>query len=170
LAFGMIELDERLGGDWLQRWPQLFGAGVEGSRGLLTAIATSIVTVAGVILSITVVALAQASSQYSPLVLRNFMQDRANQTVLGGYGGIFVYCLIVLRSTRGGEDAFVPSIAVFVALLHAIAAVGCLPYFIHHIATVLQATSILQMVAGTTLKAIDAISSEQLTEADREDV
>lgn len=79
LALAMVELDGFSDRELLtERWPRLFGAGAEGSRGLLSAIASSMITVAGVTFSITVVALALASSQYTSRILANFMRDRAN--------------------------------------------------------------------------------------------
>lgn len=155
LAFILIQLDEILGFAWLNKWSRLFGAGAEGSRGMLEAIATSMITVAGVTFSITVAALAQASSQYSPLVLRNFMRDRANQIVLGAFGGIFVYCLIVLRTIRSEPDEFIPTIAVSTALLHAVVGIGLLVFFVHHIANSLQASSILANISTSAGKTID---------------
>jgi uncharacterized membrane protein len=50
---------------WLARWPHLFGAGAEGARGMLSTIAGSMMSVVGVTFSMTVVALALASSQYT---------------------------------------------------------------------------------------------------------
>ena len=38
------------------RWPRLFGAGSDGARQMLSAIATSMITVAGVVFSVTIVA------------------------------------------------------------------------------------------------------------------
>lgn len=79
-------------------------------------------TVAGVTFS-----LAQASSQYTPRILRNFMSDRANQIVLGTFVGIFVYCLVVLRTIRGGdENLFVPSLSVVFAIFLALVGIGFL--------------------------------------------
>jgi len=164
LSLAMIQLDDVLRLSWLDKWSRLFGAGAEGSRGMLTAIATSMITVAGVTFSITMAALAQAAGQYSPLVLRNFMRDRANQLVLGTFGGIFVYCLIVLRSIRGGEDEFIPTLAVTLALVHALIGIGVLLYFIHHMASVLQASSMLAIIAGRTLRSFDTLFPEQLGE------
>jgi hypothetical protein len=63
----------------VERWPLLFGAGAAGARGLLTAVASSMITVAGVVFSITLVALSLTSSQYTSRVIRNFMRDRVNQ-------------------------------------------------------------------------------------------
>jgi len=45
------------------------------------------------------------------------MRSRITQVTLGIFAGIFVYCLIVLRTIRGGEAEFVPSLAVFSAFL-----------------------------------------------------
>ncbi|MFO7655231.1 MAG: DUF2254 family protein, partial [Candidatus Krumholzibacteriia bacterium] len=129
LAFALIAVDQRLGGSATQRWPLLFGAGADGSRGVLSAIAGSMITVAGVTFSITVVALSLTASQYSSRVLRNFMRDRANQTVLGVFVAVFTYCLIVLRAIRGGDrDIFVPDLSVLVGVVLALIAIGFLIY------------------------------------------
>lgn len=48
----------------------LFGAGAAGARGMLGAIGSSMITVAGLIFSLTISTLAQASSQYTPRILR----------------------------------------------------------------------------------------------------
>ncbi len=158
-AMGLIEADAWLGRERLmERWPRLFGAGAEGSRGLLAAIASSMITVAGVTFSITIVALALASSQYTSRILRNFMRNRTNQTVLGVFLGVFAYCLVVLRTIRGGDEgAFVPALAVLGALLLAFVAIGFLISFIHHIAASIQATSIIAAVAGETFEAVDRL-------------
>lgn len=158
LAVGLVEVDSNISRERLTDWPRLFGAGAEGSRGLLSAIAGSMITVAGVTFSITVVALALASGQYTSRILRNFIRDRANQVVLGVFVGVFAYCLVVLRTIRGGDEgAFVPSVAVLVAMLLAFAAIGFLIFFIHHIAASIQATSIIEAVAGETLDAVDRL-------------
>lgn len=122
---------------------------------MLTAIAGSMITVAGVVFSITLVVLSQASTQYSPRVLRNFLSDRANQTVLGVFVGVFAYCLIVLRSIRGtDEGAFVPALAVLVGIVLAFAGIGFLIYFIHHVATSIQASSIMERIADETIECL----------------
>ncbi len=138
------------------RWPRLFGAGAAGARGLLTAIASSMITLAGVVFSITIVALSLTSSQYTSRVLRNFMRDRINQAVLGVFVGVFAYCLVVLRTIRAGDEgAFVPSLSVLVGLLLAFVGIAFLIGFIHHIAMSIQASSIIATAAEDTIEAID---------------
>jgi uncharacterized membrane protein len=134
LALVLIETDRMLLQDVSDSWPRLFGAGAAGSRGMLSTIAGSMITVAGVVFSITIVSLSLASSQYSSRVLRNFMRDRTNQTVLGVFVGIFAYCLVVLRTIRGGDEgAFVPALAVLVAVALAFVGIAFLIVFIDHI-------------------------------------
>ncbi|MUV14701.1 DUF2254 domain-containing protein [Noviluteimonas gilva] len=162
LAFAAIEADARfVASGALEAWPRMFGAGPSASRSLLTAIAGSMITVAGTVFSITLVALSLASSQYSSRVLRNFMRDRTNQSVLGTFLGIFAYCLVVLRSIYGtGEDAFVPSVAVLLGLLLGFGGIGVLVFFIHHIARSIQASQILDAVRGETCAVADRLFPE----------
>lgn len=162
-AAALVELDTAL--SWaLADWsPRLFGAGADGSRAMLSAIGTSMITVAGVVFSITIVALSLTSTQYSPRVLRNFMRDRPTQVVLGAFLGIFAYCLVVLRTIRGGDEgAFIPSVAVLGGMVYAMAGVALLIYFIHHVALGIQASSILARIADDTAAAIDRMFPEDL--------
>ena len=162
LAAALVEIDARISDDLLVRWPRLFGAGAEGSRSMLSQIAGSMITVAGVTFSITIAALAQTSSQYTSRVLRTFMSNRPNQVVLGVFVGIFVYCLVVLRTIRGGEESFVPSLSVATAVLLALVGVGFLIFFIHHIATSIQASTILAVIFDETTRAIDRLFPQEL--------
>lgn len=165
LATTLISIDASFDLHIVERWPLLFGAGAEGSRGLLTAVAGSMITVAGVVFSITLVALSLTSSQYTSRVLRNFMRDRVNQTVLGVFVGIFAYCLVVLRTIRGGDEgAFVPSLAVMAGLILAFVGIAYLIYFIHHIALSIQASNIIATVARETIDAIDHLFPEGVGE------
>lgn len=156
LAVALIGADSTVNQQWLSHWPRLFGAGAAGARSMLSTIAGSMMTVVGVTFSMTLVALALASNQYTSRVLRNFIGDRVTQVVLGVFAGIFIYCLIVLRTIRGdNQGAFVPSLAVSFAVILAISGVSVLIYFIHHIAAAIQASTIISSVADETIDAVD---------------
>lgn len=159
LAMLLVELDTTAGVELATRWPRLFGAGVEGSRAILSAIATSMIGVGGIAFSVTVVALSLASSQYTSRVLSNFMRDRGNQAVLGVFLGVFAYCLVVLRSTHSAEDpdAFVPRIAVAAAIVLALLGLGFFIYFVHHISESIQAETIVERVTNETLRTMDRL-------------
>ena len=173
LAGALLEADSTGITRWMAGWPRLFGAGAAGARGMLSTIAGSMMTVVGVTFSMTLVTLALASSQYTSRILRNFMRDRVTQVVLGIFAGIFTYCLIVLRTIRGGdESAFIPGIAVTFSVVMSIGAIGALIFFIHHIASSIQASNIIASVAAETMTAIDRLFPETLghePEDDEED-
>jgi uncharacterized membrane protein len=158
LAVALVELQGVVTDDLSAHWPRLFGAGANGARAMLAAIATSMITVTGVVFSITVVALSLATSQYSPRLLRNFMSDRPTQAVLGAFVSIFAYCLIVLRTIRSPDEGdFVPSIAVLGGVVMAFVGVGLLVYYVHHVASSIQVSSVLSRISTETAAAIDRL-------------
>ena len=148
LAALLLWIDEvmpALGG--LRPW--LFGGSASAARDLLAVIAGSLITVVALAFSITIVAIQQASAQFSPRLIRNFMRDRANQTVFGAYLATFVYALLILRQVRteeGGGDQFVPALSTTLAFLLALLCVGLLIYFIHHTASSLQVSTITEAI------------------------
>jgi uncharacterized membrane protein len=168
-AAALIRADSAGSDRWLAQWPHLFGAGAEGARGMMSTIAGSMMSVVGVMFSMILVVLALASSQYTSRILRNFMRSRVTQVVLGIFAGIFTYCLIVLRTIRSGEGAFVPGLAVFFGFVLALGGVGALMFFIHHIASSIQASSIIASAAQETIAAIDRLFPEKLGQGPGED-
>lgn len=163
LAVGLIEMDEVMDAGLREKYPRLFAAEAEGARAMLSAIAGSMITVTGVVFSITIVALTLASTQYTSRILRTFMRDRANQIVLGVFLGIFSYCLIVLRTLSGGNNGqFIPSMAVLAAVVLALVGIGFLIFFIHHIAATIQASEIISSITDETLEAIDNFFPDEI--------
>jgi uncharacterized membrane protein len=166
LAFATLWVDHRLGERWVEEAEWVYTGSAEGARSLLTTLATSMITVAGVVFSITVVALTLASSQLGPRLLRNFMRDLGNQVTLGIFIATFVYCLLVVRTVRGGNGAphldFVPHVSVSTAIVLALASLGVLIYFIHHAATSIQASHVIAAVGGDLEQAIDRLFPETM--------
>ena len=166
LALTLIEVDSSVKFKWLIDYPRLFGLGADGSRGMLTAIASSMLTVAALAFSLTLAAVSQASGQFTPRIFRNFMRDRANQFALGYFVSVFAFCLIVLRTIRGADEVkFVPSLAVLTGLILAIGGVLVLIFFIHHIADSLQITTILNNITDETKQSVQKMFPREMGEA-----
>lgn len=140
-AFGLVKLDARVD---LAGVPWIGSTSAENTRSVLSVIAGSMITVTGVVFSITVVALTLASSQFGPRILRNFLRARPNQIAFGTFVATFLYSLLVLRAVR--EDQ-VPHIASAVAVGMAVLSLFVLIYFIHHTARSIQASTIIASVA-----------------------
>jgi uncharacterized membrane protein len=150
----MVWIDAGPGTDWLDGIGWYQKVKPEGAREVLSTIAGSMITVAGVAFSITIVAIAYASSQYGPRILTNFMSDRGNQLTLGTFISTYVYCLVVLRTIQAGDAVFVPQLAVIVALLLALCSVAVLIYFIHHVPRSIHVNSVIAGVGNQLIRSI----------------
>lgn len=162
-----VTLDEPMSG-WLEEkagWT--FKNGADGASAVLGIIAGSMITIAGVVFSMTLVALSLASSQLGPRLLRNFMRDTRTQLVLGTFIATYIYCLLVLRTIRRAEGAeFVPNLSVSVGVGLSVASVGVLIYFIHHVSVSIQANEIAarigkELISRVNLLFLNEIGEEQ---------
>ncbi len=150
------------------RWSWFFGGTPDAARELLSAIAGSLITVVALAFSVTMVAVQQASSQFSPRVIRNFLRDRGNQIVLGAYIATFTYTLLVLRQIRepsGGREAFVPGLSMLLAMALTLVCVALLLYFFHHSTSSLQAAVIAANVHQELCKAMGQLYPDAFGES-----
>jgi uncharacterized membrane protein len=138
----------------------IFGS-ADAARQILTTLAAAVITVVGVVFSITIVTLTLASTQFGPRMLRNFIRDRGTQFTLGTFVATFVYATLVLISIGpgGGTNTFVPHLSIAVAVALVTLSMGVLIYFIHHIATSIQLPQVIASIARDLSRAIDAESS-----------
>lgn len=132
----------------------LFQGDASAARTVLSVVSGSLITVAGLTFSLTIVVLQLTSSQFSPRILRTFFGDRLTQITVGSYVGIFVYSILVLRSVSG---AFVPRLSVTVASGLAIAGVVLLIVFIHHISQLIQVSYVTGDIAAKTLARLEVL-------------
>lgn len=152
-AFGLVALEEHLGAGTLSHSPFVLSVDPETARSLLSALATTVATIAATTFSLTIVALTLAAQQYTPRVLHNYMSDHGNQVTLGVLTGTFAFAVIALQAVRG-DPVFVPEMAITVALALALASVAAFIYFIHHLASILPATNIAADIERRTLHAV----------------
>jgi len=132
----------------------------DASRQVLIGIAAAVITVAGVMFSITILALQLASQQFGPRMLRNFIRDVGTQVSLGAFVATFVYSVLTLGSVAHGSAAFVPHLSVTVALVLTLGDLGVLIYFIHHVATSIQVTSVIAGIARDFRSTLQALQDE----------
>jgi uncharacterized membrane protein len=111
LALGMLYLDSTLPPRWFEPLNGMLRIGPEGARQVLATVASSMVTVASLVFSMTLVTLTLAASQLGPRLITRFMRDTINQVVLGTFLATFIYALLVLETVSGTESrSFVPTI------------------------------------------------------------
>jgi uncharacterized membrane protein len=168
-APALVAVDRARGADVL-------GIGFRGeadaARAILATIAGSLITVAGLTFSITIVTLQLVSQQFSPRALRGFLGNRFNQVVVGAFVGTFIYCVLVLRNVsqgESGEEPFVPSLSVTASVVLAVASIVLLLVFIHEMSRTIQVSTIAAGIAETTLGALEPLYADTFGEPSAED-
>jgi uncharacterized membrane protein len=154
LALFLVEVEQHFPLPGLAR---LLGVEPAAAQVVLGTVAGSMITVVTSVYSILLVALSLASMQFSTRIVIGYLRDRVSQLALGACIGTFAFSLIVLRTVRTGDDAFVPPIAMSLAPVLALSALAVVVYFIHHVALGIQANHIVDRIAGETEHVIDAV-------------
>jgi len=161
-ALGFVQFDRAgiVPGWLLEGW--LYDGGATGARTLLGVVASSTIGVAGTVFSITIAALSLAAGQMGPRLLRNFTRDRGNQLTLGAFLGTFSFALTVLRSVRTqAEGAFVPHLALTVAIILAFVCVATLVYFVGHMAGRINVDTVIELVSEEVQSAIVRLTADK---------
>jgi len=137
----------------------LFSGSIDGARGMLQVIATTTMTVASLVFSLTLLTLQLASSQFSPRLLRTFLRDPVIQIVMATFLATFVYCLTVLRSLPDASEGPVelPTTAITLAYLLALASVAALVLFINRVVAAIRIDTLMRDVHAETNSVVDRV-------------
>ena len=132
----------------------------DGAQMLVSVIAQSAFGVAGVMFSLTIVAVSFASGNFGPRLIGNFMRNRGTQWSLGLLIAIFVYALLVLQDIRESTSetgAFVPHLSISLAVVLALLGVLTVIYFVHHIPETINVSNITADLGWELQRKIEAL-------------
>ena len=150
LSFGTIAID-RSAGTFV---PRSLSGDPDAARAILMTVAASMVTLTGLVLTITMVVVQLAMGQFTPRVLRTFLRDRPSQLAIGVFVATFAHAMLVLREVKAptSTDAkgFVPGLAIVVAFLLVIVSIVVLVSYVHHIGQSLRVASLIDSVGDET--------------------
>src|ERR1700728_2508028 len=124
---------------------------------ILSGIASSIMTVVSIVFAILLMTLTLASMQFSPRIIVSFAKDRVTQWTLGVFLGTFCYCMAALPAAHTLPRPFAPVATASGAMLLALACVGWLLFFIHHISQSISVSHIVNRIAAETEGIIDGM-------------
>src|SRR5664279_5079536 len=140
----------------------VLSGGADPARQILTTIAAAIITVVGVVFSITIVALTLASTQFGPRMLRNFIRDRGTQLTLGTFVATFLYTIMGLVSIRPGPHGdVVPHLSITVTLALTLVDLAVLIYFLNHVASMIQLPQVIAGIARDLAREIDVAGAAE---------
>jgi uncharacterized membrane protein len=158
VLFGITYAADRASYNGTVRYPAwVLNGTADTARIILTTVSASIMTVIGIVFSITIVVLTLASTQVGPRMLRNFVRDPGTQLALGAFVATFCYAMITLVSVGGGPHGdFVPHLSITVTLGLTLANVAVLIYFLNHVAAMIQLPVVISGIAKTLHAEISA--------------
>jgi uncharacterized membrane protein len=160
LAIGFVWLDRQVPTESL---PPVLQTSVDGGREVLGTIAMGLIAAYTLLLTLLLIAVQLASSQFSPRTLRNWLGDRTLQRAIGLVLATIVFCLLVLYQTRDLEDAdtYEPNLSVFAAIILALASLIVVLRSVDHLADSMRVGAVAEKVMNETLVLIDAMDGDQ---------
>jgi uncharacterized membrane protein len=154
LAIGVITIDTTFYKDIEQILPDFFVTSVDLAQTILGAIAGSLLTMTTITFSTIMVVLTTYSSQFSPRTLRNFVTNKITMRVLGVFMGGFVYSIFSLLFMKSSIDH--PVISSGVGVVFALVCLAFFAYFIHHVATSIQVSNLIEQLTKDVLEIVRA--------------
>ena len=104
LAWSMFWLDGQIPNEVLNTSRFIVSGSVGELRGYLFAMATTVLTTAGVVFTLLTLPLSTVAAQYGSRLLRIFLGDRTTQFVLGMFVATFAYCIFSAMAYSSGRS------------------------------------------------------------------
>src|SRR3954469_988619 len=114
LSFATIAID-RASDDSLI--PKRYVGGPDAALAILSTVAASMVSLAALVLTITMVVVQLAMGQFSPRIVQRILRDKPSQIAIGLFVATFVHAMLGMREVRFGDEPHVPGLAIIVAFL-----------------------------------------------------
>jgi uncharacterized membrane protein len=155
LAWSMYWLDGQIPNEVLNTSRFVISGSPDELRGYLFAMATTVLTTAGVVFTLLTLPLSTVASQYGSRLIRVFLGDRTTQLVLGMFVATFAYCIFSALGIPPAEvEPDGPQITTTMGMYLLIVAFASLILLIQHISTMLQAPNIAATAGAELLKVV----------------
>jgi uncharacterized membrane protein len=152
LSFGTIALDRATGFEFV---PAAATGGPDAAIAILTTVATSMVTLTALVLTITMVVVQLAMGQFSPRVVQSILRDRPSQLAIGLFVATFAHAMLAMREVRFEDGGSVPGLAIVVAYVLVVVCIVVLVLYVHHIGRSLRVSKLIELVGRDTRALVD---------------
>jgi uncharacterized membrane protein len=143
--------------------PQSISGDANAALEILGTVAASMVSLAALVLTITMVVVQLAMGQFSPRIVQRILDDKPSQLAIGIFVGTFAHAMLVLREVRSVNGGLVPGLAVVVAFVLVIISIMVLAWYVHHIGRSLRVSALIELVGTDTRKLLDTLFSDHGT-------
>lgn len=160
LAIFIFYIDKQTSANEYGVWLLSFDIGISDIRQVIAITTSSVITVTGVVFSMTMVALTLASNQFGPKILRNFLKDSSHKWTLGILLATFFYGVVILSLLDGKGDDYRPLFTALTNLVITIVAISSLIIFIHRVTKSIQADHIIALIGEDIERALNEIETD----------
>src|SRR5206468_4294142 len=130
--------------------PQAFTGGPDAALAILSAVATSMVSLAALVLTITMVVVQLAMGQFSPRIVQRILRDKPSQLAIGIFVATFAHAMLAMREVDFDGTGRVPGLAILVAFVMVLISIAVLVIYVHHIGQALRVASLIELVGKDT--------------------
>jgi uncharacterized membrane protein len=162
VSIGTIAIDRWFEFEVIPRW---LTGGPDAAAAILETIAVSMVSLAALVLTITMVVVQLAMGQFSPRIVQTFLQDRPSQLAIGLFVATFAHAMLALREVQFDGDGQVPGVALAVGYVLVLTSIAMLVLYVHHIGQSLRVSALIELVGTDTRRLLDRFYPEQLDDA-----
>jgi uncharacterized membrane protein len=152
ISIGTIAIDRHYDYDLV---PESLTGGPDAAVAVFSTVAASMVSLAALVLTVTMVVVQLAMQQFSPRIVQTFLQDKPSQFAIGLFVATFTHAMVALREVRFEADGTVPGVAVLVAYLLVVLCIMVLVAYVHHIGQSLRVASLIELVGNRTRALLD---------------
>ena len=151
LALGTTAVDRYFGYGLI---PQSVTGNPNAAQTILNMIATSMVTLTSIALTLTLVAVQLAMGQFSPRIVRALLSDHRTQLSIGLFAATIAYSMLTLREVDP-QGGVLPGLATIVAYLLMLASIIVLILYVHHASQKLRVGGLIDFVGDELRKQLD---------------
>src|SRR4051812_22553011 len=152
LSFATIAID-RASDDSLI--PKRYVGGPDAALAILSTVAASMVSLAALVLTITMVVVQLAMGQFSPRIVQRILRDKPSQIAIGLFVATFAHAMLTMREVKFAPTEAVPGVAIVVAYLLVFASIVVLIGYVHHLGQTLRVSALIELVSTDTRALVD---------------
>ena len=148
--------------------PQSIVGGPDAAVPLLSTVAASMVSMASIVLTITMVVVQLAMGQFSPRIVQRLLQDKPSQIAIGLFVATFAHAIVTLREVtiNGDGTGHMPGLSVITAFVLVIISIAVLIIYVHHIGQSLRVSALIELVGKQTRKLLDDVYPDRGPDAE----
>ncbi len=154
LSFGTIAIDRTFD---FKLIPQSLTGGPDAALAILSTIASSMVSLAALVLTITMVVVQLAMGQFSPRIVQTILKDKPSQMAIGIFVATFAHAMLAMREVNFSGNGTVPGLSILVAFLLVLVSIAVLVLYVNHIGQSLRVASLIELVGAGTRKLLEEV-------------